>query len=93
MNLADLITEAVEKDGLCELTVRVSQYAHLSRAIDEPAAWQAIAKYQGRVSGPWGVAIRDEAGLAIRAALEMGRKGGSSAVSVLTNDNDGGVFE
>jgi hypothetical protein len=93
MTLEQEIKEAVEKDGLCELTVRVSRYANLSAAIQEPAAWQAIAKYQGRVSGPWGVGIRAGSAAAIRAALQSGRTGGvTGAVSSLTDDSDGGVF-
>jgi hypothetical protein len=72
------IREAVKRDGLCELVVRVSRYADLSAAINEPAAWQAVAKYQGRERGPWGVGIRANANAAIRAALEAGRRGGTT---------------
>lgn len=69
MTLEQLVKEAVERDGLCDLTVRVSRYASLSAAIDEPAAWQAVAKYRGAEGGPWGVAVRSTPEAAIRAAL------------------------
>lgn len=78
MSLERDILQAVERDGLEELIVRISRYANLSRAIEEPAAWQAIAKYSGRASGPWGVAIRDNPVSAITAALEEGRRQASS---------------
>ena len=71
--LEDLIAQAVRDDGLEELVVRVSAYAHLAAAIGEPAAWQAVAKYRGRMSGPWGVGVRANPAAAIRAALEAGR--------------------
>jgi len=71
--LEDLITRAVREDGLEELVVRVSAYAHLAEAIGEPAAWQAIARYRGRMAGPWGVGIRANPAAAIRAALDAGR--------------------
>ena len=86
MSLEEQIKEAVQQDGLCELTVRVSRYATLAEAIGEPAAWQAIAKYRGREGGPWGVGIRACPVAATRAALVAGR------VSGLPQDNDGGVF-
>jgi hypothetical protein len=79
MSLELKIKEAVERDGLCELTVRVSRYGHLSEALDEPAAWQAIAKYRDRVSGPWGVAIRATPGAAMLAALEAGARDAAPA--------------
>ena len=93
MTLEEQITEAVRRDGLAELIVRISRYADLSGAIKEPAAWQAIAKYQGRETGPWGVGIRANPAAAIRAALENGRDG-VSGTSNMTADTDvsGGVF-
>jgi hypothetical protein len=91
MSLEEMIHEAVQRDGLCELIVRVSRYADLSAAIQEPACWQAVAKYQGRVSGPWGVGIRASPIAAAKAALESGRTG-VSGTSNLTQDSDGGVF-
>lgn len=91
MSLENLIREVVQRDGLCELIVRVSRYADLSAAIHEPACWQAIAKYQGRVSGPWGVGIRASPNAAMKAALENGSTG-VSGTSNMTQDNDGGVF-
>jgi hypothetical protein len=88
MTLEEKIKEAVQRDRLCELTVRVSRYASLSEALGEPAAWQATAKYQGRETGPWGVGIRATPKAAILAALAMG----ASAASTVTQDSDGGVF-
>ena len=79
MTLEAHIAEAVRRDGLCELILRVSQYGHLSAAMDEPAAWQAIAKYSKRVSGPWGVGVRADPVQAVLAALEAGRNGGTTA--------------
>ncbi len=38
-----------------------------------PACWQAIAKYRGRVSGPWGVGIMANPVAAMRRALVAGR--------------------
>lgn len=78
MTLEEQITEAVALNGLEELIVRVSRYADLSAGLGEPAAWQAIAKYRGRISGPWGVGIRANPGAAIRAALEAGAAGGTT---------------
>lgn len=78
MTLEAQITEAVQRDGLEELTVRVSRYANLSDATGEPAAWQAIAKYRGRSSGLWGVGIRATPHAAIQAALEAGRGDGTT---------------
>ena len=93
MTLEEQITEAVQRDGLVELTVRVSRYADMAEGMGEPAAWQAIARYKGRVSGPWGVGIRANPAAAIRAALESGRNG-VSGTSSMTADTDvsGGVF-
>lgn len=70
MSLADQIIRAVKEDGLCELTVRVSRYSDISKALKEPAAWQAIAKYQDAESGPWGVGIRSHPVKAVEAALQ-----------------------
>lgn len=81
MSLEREIVKAVEQDGLAELIVRVGEYARLSEAIGEPASWQAIAKYTGRVSGPWGVGVRASAIDAIHAALEAGRRQASSIVT------------
>jgi len=93
MTLEEQITEAVQRDGLVELTVRVSRYSNLTDSLDEPAAWQAVARYRGRESGPWGVGIRANPAAAIRAALENGRDG-VSGTSNMTADTDvsGGVF-
>lgn len=70
MSLADDIIRAVEEDGLCELTIRVSRYSDISRAMKEPEAWQAIAKYQDAEKGPWGVGIRAHPVKAVEAALK-----------------------
>ena len=86
-DLEALIAQAVREDGLAELTLRVSRYAELSGAMGEPAAWQAIAKYQGREAGPWGVGVRASPVAALRAALETGRAGG-----VLASGPDMDVF-
>lgn len=65
-DLASLIEEAVRRDGLQELTVRVSRYGTDGKT---PECWQAIAKYRGRVDGPWGVGILANPEAAIRQAL------------------------
>lgn len=70
MSLADEIIRAVEEDGLCELTVRVSRYGDISKARKEPVCWQAIAKYQDAERGPWGVGIRAAPLAALEAALK-----------------------
>lgn len=69
MSLADQIIKAVKEDGLYELTLRVSRYGDLSGSLEEPAAWQAIAKYQNAERGPWGVGVRADAIKAVEAAL------------------------
>lgn len=70
-DLAKMIEEAVERDGLEELVVRVTRY---DADLETPAAWQAIAKYRGRVKGPWGVGIRTRPAIAIVRALEDGAR-------------------
>lgn len=92
MSLEAKIKEAVALDGLCELIVRVSRYADLSRAIHEPAAWQAIAKYQGAVKGPWGVGIRATPEAAIEAALTYRTHQPLSGLADGSAGDDGGVF-
>ncbi len=73
MTLEEQITEAVKRDGLQELIVRVGRF---EADCVTPAAWQAIAKYRGRISGPWGVGVMSNPNSAIRRALEAGRNGG-----------------
>ena len=65
-SLEAVIREAVQRDGLRELIVRVSRYADDCK---QPLAWQAIAKYHGRETGPWGVGILTTPEAAIRRAL------------------------
>lgn len=65
------LKEAVLRDGLQELTVRVSRYGPDMKT---PEAWQAIAKYRERAAGPWGVGIRATPEAAIEAALAEGLK-------------------
>lgn len=73
MTLEEQIAEAVQCDGLQELVVRVSRFAPDCKT---PEAWQAIAKYQGRASGPWGVGIMANPVAAMRRALVAGRNNG-----------------
>lgn len=68
-DLAKMIDEAVQRDGLEELVVRVTRY---DADLETPAAWQAIAKYRGREK--WGVGIRTRPGIAIIRALEDGAR-------------------
>lgn len=75
MTLEEQIAEAVKRDGLQELIVRVGRF---EADCVTPAAWQAIAKYQGRISGPWGVGVMANPNAAIRRALEAGRSGGKA---------------
>lgn len=70
MSLEEQIVEAFKHEGLQELTIRVSRF---EADCVTPAAWQAIAKYQGRISGPWGVGVMANPVAAMRRALEAGR--------------------
>lgn len=70
MTSTDKIVQAAER-GLTELVVRVSRFEDDMRT---PAAWQAIAKFRGRESGPWGVGIRANPAAAIAAALDAHSK-------------------
>lgn len=72
MSLEEQIAEAVKNDGLQELIVRVSRF---EADLKTPACWQAVAKYRGRISGPWGVGIMASPSAAMRRALEAGRTG------------------
>lgn len=72
-DLVEEIRRAAAEDGLQELILRVSRYDCPPGGPAEPAAWQAIAKYRGRVSGPWGVGIRAQPVAAAVAALQSGR--------------------
>jgi len=72
-SLEEQIVEAVKQDGLQELVVRVSRF---EADCVTPACWQAIAKYRGRVSGPWGVGIMANPVAAMRRALVAGRNNG-----------------
>jgi hypothetical protein len=65
-DLASLIEEAVQRDGLQELTVRVSRYGADGKT---PECWHAIAKYRTRIAGPWGVGVLASPEAAIRQAL------------------------
>lgn len=65
-DLASMIEEAVQRDGLQELTVRVSRYGADGKT---PECWQALAKCRDRMGGPWGVGILASPGAAIRSAL------------------------
>lgn len=65
------LKEAVLRDGLQELTVRVSRYG---ADMQTPEAWQAITKYRTRAAGPRGVGIRATPEAAISAALADGVK-------------------
>lgn len=71
--LQDLLIEAAA-NGLEELIVRVGRYEG-----DVAVSWQAVAKFRGRITGPWGVGVRTTQAAAIRAALTDG-------MSVLTAD-------
>lgn len=64
--MGDLLAEAAAC-GLSELVVRVSRYGE---DMENPAAWQAIAKFRGSERGPWSVGIRATPEAAVRAALE-----------------------
>lgn len=70
-DLAAQIEEAVKRDGLVEIIVRVSRY---EADLKTPACWQAICKYRGRETGPWGVSIRARAAVALERALEAGAR-------------------
>ena len=70
-DLAAQIEEAVQRDGLVEIVVRVSRY---EADLVTPACWQAIAKYRGREKGPWGVGIRARPVVALQRALEDGAR-------------------
>lgn len=65
MTLDDALADAISR-GLDDLTVRVSAYG---ADLKTPAQWQAIAKYRGRVYGPWGVGVAADIGEACRLAL------------------------
>jgi len=83
MDIAASLRDAVENDGLRDLTVRVAEYA--SDGVT-PLTWQAIAKYQGRLKGPWGVAIRSDEGAAIVAALNNGTRPNTCVVPSAQED-------
>lgn len=90
MTLGDKIKEAVERDGLCELIVRVSRFEDTHPGRKAVACWQAVAKYQGREAGPWGVGIRKTAEAAMLAALEEGAR---LSEPVEVEDSDGDIFK
>lgn len=69
-DLLDQIKAAFTEDGLEEVVLRVSRYSKLSEAMNEPAAYQALLKYQGQLGRSWGVGIRGCPIAALRAALE-----------------------
>jgi hypothetical protein len=66
MTLEDLLNNAFRKDGLAELTIRVSRYAADVRT---PVEVQVIAKGQQAITGPWGVGLAFPPGKAVRQAL------------------------
>ena len=65
--LRDELDEATRTHGLCEIIVRVNREEH-----GVPVSWQAITKFQERVTGPWGVAIRANPYAAMQAAIAEG---------------------
>lgn len=60
----EYIFPALQERGVEELVVRVSRYDG-----DEPAAWQAIARFRHAPKGPWGVGVRSNPQAAVEAAL------------------------
>ncbi len=89
-SLEDQIAEATARDGLHELIVRVSQYG--GALLNEPQKHQAIAKYHGRITGPWGVGIADTPTEAIRLALDEGAKKGRAVTSAPAETEDEDIF-
>ena len=69
-DLAAMIEEAVKRDGLVNLTLRVNRYAEDERTV---ASWSAVTQYS-KGDGRRGVAIRAKPIVAIVRALEDGAR-------------------
>lgn len=66
MTLDAMLERAFRDEGLAEITIRVSRYAADGKT---PEAFQAIAKYRERITGPWGVGVMASPTAAGRRAL------------------------
>lgn len=80
--LEELTMQAIA-NGLQELTVRASRIED-----NEVVAWQCIGKWEGKLRGPWTVAVRTTADAAMRTVLTRG----PTELRVVKNEDDGGIF-
>ena len=85
-DLETLIREAVERDGLEELVLRVMAF----RDDGTPEKWQALAKLRATHKKPWGVSIMANPVAAVRRAVESAKR--VAGVSEMPTDN-GGLFD
>jgi hypothetical protein len=86
-DLETLIREAVERDGLEELVLRVTAFKEDGRT---PEKWQSLAKLRATAKKPWGVSITASPVSAVRNAIAHAKR--IAGVSEITTDN-GGLFD
>ncbi len=85
-DLETLIREAVERDGLEELVLRVTAFKVDGKT---PEKWQALAKLRATAKKPWGVSITASPVSAVRNAIAHAKR--IAGVSEMPQDT-GDIF-